>query len=180
MGKKDKKSDKEKQEAKKQKKAEKQIKSTTKRVKKELKDAGEENIENILADYAKKESLKSNVSMYVCPQPSPRANFSLTALSTDYLLFGGEFSDGQGTVVYNDVFRWNIDKNEWKHIESLNTPPPRCSHQAVYYKDKVYVFGGEYATLDQFHHYRDLWSLDLKTNTWVEIKATGKLMNKLK
>ena len=35
------------------------------------------------------------------------------------------------------------------------------------------MFGGEYATLDQFHHYRDFWSLDLKTNGWTEIKASG-------
>lgn len=37
----------------------------------------------------------------------------------------------------------------------------------------MYVFGGEYATLDQFHHYRDFWSLDLKSNTWNEIKGSG-------
>lgn len=36
-------------------------------------------------------------------------------------------------------------------------------------QDKVYIFGGEYATLDQFHHYRDMWALDLKTNIWEEI-----------
>jgi N-acetylneuraminic acid mutarotase len=70
------------------------------------------------------------------------------------IMFGGEFFDGEGTVVYNDVYRWNLDRQEWKLIESLNTPPPRCSHQAVYYKDRIYIFGGEYATLDQFHHYR--------------------------
>lgn len=72
--------------------------------------------------------------------------------------------------MYNDVFRWHVEKNEWKHIESLNTPPPRCSHQAVCYRDRVYIFGGEYATLDQFYHYRDLWYLDLKTNIWHEIR----------
>jgi hypothetical protein len=33
----------------------------------------------------------------------------------------------------------------------------------------VYIFGGEYATLDQFHHYQDMWALDLKTNTWSEV-----------
>ncbi len=63
---------------------------------------------------------------------------------------------GEVTTVYNELYRWNFDKNEWKLIESLNTPPPRCSHQAIFFKDKLYIFGGEYATLDQFHHYRDL------------------------
>ena len=66
-------------------------------------------------------------------------------------MFGGEYCDGEITIVYNDLFRWNVEKNggEWKRIESINTPPPRCSHQMVYFKDKVYLFGGEYATLDQ-------------------------------
>ena len=40
-------------------------------------------------------------------------------------------------------------------------------------QDKVYLFGGEYATLDNFHHYRDFWELDLKTSIWVELKTSG-------
>lgn len=159
-------------EAKKARQAMKQEKVATKRNKKEH--AGEEDIDAIIAEFAARESARTAVSVTICPQPSPRSNFSLTLLpSGELLLFGGEFCDGQGTEIYNDVFRWNPEKNEWKHIESLNTPPPRCSHQAVCYKDKLYIFGGEYATLDQFHHYRDLWELDLKTNVWTEIKATG-------
>jgi hypothetical protein len=87
------------------------------------------------------------------------------------LLFGGESCDGESTTVFNELFRWNIERNEWKLIESLNTPPPRCSHQAVVFKDNMFIFGGEYATLDQFHHYRDMWTLDLKTNVWREINC---------
>lgn len=174
MPKKDKKTEKEKKEAKKAKKLEKVEKKAQKRNKKELKDAGEDDIEKIIADFSKKESTKTAVTVEVCPQPSPRSNFTLTGLPNgEMILFGGEFSDGQGTVVFNDLYRWNLEKNEWKHIESLNTPPPRCSHQAVFYKDKLYVIGGEYATLDQFHHYKDFWALDIKTNTWAETKATG-------
>jgi N-acetylneuraminic acid mutarotase len=75
-------------------------------------------------------------------------------MAGEMLLFGGEFCDGETTTVYNELFRWHVERNEWKQIESLNTPPPRCSHQAVHFKDKMYIFGGEYATLDQFHHYR--------------------------
>lgn len=174
MPKKEKKTEKEKKEAKKAKQVEKVEKKALKRNKKELKDAGEDDIEKIIADFSKRENSKTAVTVEVCSQPSPRSNFTLTGLSNgEMILFGGEFSDGQGTVVFNNLYRWNLDKNEWKHIESLNTPPPRCSHQAVFYKDKLYVIGGEYATLDQFHHYKDFWALDIKTNTWTEIKATG-------
>lgn len=51
-----------------------------------------------------------------------------------FVLFSGEYCDGEGTTVYNELYRWNIEKNEWKMVESLNTPAPRCSHQAVYFK----------------------------------------------
>lgn len=41
------------------------------------------------------------------PQPSPRTNFSLTTLpSGELLLFGGEYYDGEDTIVYNGVFRY--------------------------------------------------------------------------
>lgn len=175
MGKKDgKKVDKAKVEAKKQRQAAKQAKVTSKRSKKELKETGEEDIETIIADFAKKDKARTAVSITPCSQPSARSNFSMTALPNgDMLMFGGEFFDGDKTSVYNDLFKWSVEKQEWKQIESLNTPPPRCSHQAVFYKDRVYVFGGEYATLDQFHHYRDLWYLDLKTSAWTEVRASG-------
>lgn len=175
MGKKDgKRVDKEKLEAKKARQASKQNKTANKRAKKELKDTGEEDIEAIIAEFSAKDAARVAVTVSVAPQPSARANFSMTALPNgDMLMFGGEFCDGESTEVFNDLFRWNIEKNEWKQIESLNTPPPRCSHQSVFYKDKLYLFGGEYATLDQFHHYRDFWELDLKSNAWTEIKATG-------
>lgn len=182
MGKKDgKKIDKAKLEAKKLRQQSKQQKVDTKRVKKDLKSihgdgAKIQDIESIIAEFSAKEKLRTAVNMTPCSQPSPRANFSLTALSNasgEMLLFGGEFCDGEDTIVYNDVFRWAVEKNEWKLVESLNTPPPRCSHQAVFHKDRVYIFGGEYATLDQFYHYRDMWYLDIKTNIWTEIKPSG-------
>ena len=45
------------------------------------------------------------------PQPSPRTNFSLTTLpSGELLLFGGEYYDGEDTIVYNGVFRF---ENGW-------------------------------------------------------------------
>ncbi len=130
--------------------------------------------ESILAEYQEKERKRTAVTITPCDQPSPRSNFSLVSLSnSEMLLFGGEYCDGETTIVFNDLFRWNMEKNEWKQIESLNTPSPRCSHQAVVFKDNMYIFGGEYATLDQFHHYRDMWVLNLKTNVWREISCVG-------
>ena len=41
-------------------------------------------------------------------------------------------------------------------LPHITSSPSRCSHQMVYFKDKVYLFGGEYATLDQVHPYLHL------------------------
>ena len=165
MGKKDKKVDKAKVEAKKARQNAKQQKLATKRDKKELKSTGENDIEAIISEFRAKELQKTSVSIITCAQPSPRSNFSITALpNNEILMFGGECCDGESTAVFNDVFRWNLEKNEWKKIESMNTPPPRCAHQAIYYKvslpsssnltfanfkclwliqkEKVYIFGG--------------------------------------
>ena len=169
MGKKDKK-DTQKAEAKKLRQAAKQQKANEKHSKKEAKELGDDDIDAILAEFARKDAIRTAVTITSkstvnattnLKEPEPptsRSNFSLTTMQNgDLVMFGGEWCDGEKTYVYNDLFIWNIEKNEWKQVESPNTPPPRCSHQSVIYKDKLYIFGGEYATLDQFHHYRDLW-----------------------
>lgn len=164
-----------KKEAKKLRQETKQNKATKKLAKKDAKDAGEEDIEKILAEIMAKEVEKTAVTITLCPPPSPRANFSLTALpSGELIMFGGEYYDGEDTSCYNDLFRWNVDRCEWRKIESPNTPPPRCSHQAVVYRDHIYVFGGEFTTTEQFYHHRDLWRLHIKTNTWENLELQGR------
>lgn len=122
-----------------------------------------------------KDAEKVAVSVEVVPHPSPRAAFSLTAWPAggELVLFGGEFYDGKNCRCFNDLFRYHLEKNEWRQIDSPNSPPPRCAHQSVMYKDNLYVFGGEFTTNEQFHHYKDLWCFDFATNTWEEINARG-------
>ena len=92
-------------------------------------------IESIIQDFQDKDKLRTSVQITVCAQPSARSNFTVTGLpNNDLIMFGGEYCDGEKTIVYNELYRWNVEKNEWKMIESVNTPPPRCSHQAVYFK----------------------------------------------
>ena len=64
----------------------------------------------------------------------------------------------------------------WKRIQSPPpNPPARCSHTTVYHNNALYVFGGELATAEKYHHYKDMWKFDLKTNLWMEIKPRGGL-----
>ncbi|KAG7380254.1 kelch domain containing 4 [Phytophthora pseudosyringae] len=179
----------------------KKAKQTAKSAKKDRKALGtdEDDIELILQEFRKKDAARTHVTVEAAPQPTPRANFTLSALpSGEMLLFGGEYFDGDVNVCYNDVFKWNLDAEQvldaaqvaqavqaapseaealrdaaWRSISSPNSPPPRCSHQSAVYRDHLYVFGGEFATADQFHHYRDLWRLDLKTNAWEELEVKG-------
>lgn len=135
----------------------KKAKQAQKGLKKDRKQIEEEDIEVILQEFLKKDALKTQITVEASAQPSPRANFTMSALASgEMIMFGGEYFDGDVNVCYNDVFKWNIDAGmqEWKLISSPNSPPPRCSHQSVVYRDHLYVFGGEFATADQFHHYR--------------------------
>lgn len=45
------------------------------------------------------------------------------------------------TYVYGDLYRYDVDKQEWKLVSSPNSPPPRSSHQAVAWKNYLYIFG---------------------------------------
>jgi N-acetylneuraminic acid mutarotase len=112
------------------------------------------------------------------PAPSPRSNCSLTInplKDTELVLYGGEFYNGSKTFVYGDLYRYDVEKNEWKLVSSPNSPPPRSAHQTVAWKNNIYMFGGEFTSPNQerFHHYKDFWSLDLKTNQWEQILAKG-------
>jgi len=111
--------------------------------------------------------------------PLPRANATLEYGTDDmsknkdhFYLFGGEYFDGIENCVLDELLRFDIQKKEWKQIFTPDPKPsPRCAHSCIFYKASLYVFGGELASSDQYHHYRDLWKFDLRTLTWTEIKA---------
>ncbi|KAG8652644.1 kelch domain-containing protein 4 isoform X3 [Manihot esculenta] len=94
---------------------------------------------------------------------------------TELILYGGEFYNGNKTFVYGDLYRYDVEKQEWKRISSPNSPPPRSAHQAVAWKNYLYIFGGEFTSPNQerFHHYKDFWVLDLKTNQWEQLNLKG-------
>lgn len=112
--------------------------------------------------------------------------------------FGGEYYDGAENIVFDELLRWdpdakrsgkdddgsdddddkksdaNNDVGRWHRILTPPPhPPPRCAHTSVHHNGALYVFGGECATADRYHHYKDLWKFDTKTNTWEEVRARG-------
>ena len=176
MGKK--KKDKEARQAKKERAAEKASKKAQKKAKKASKASGEQDIDAILQEFAAQEAAKTAISMEACEQPGPRTNFSLCCGSgaNELVLFGGEYFDGVDTRCFNDLFKVQISRAgevQWTSVTSPNSPLPRCSHQSVVYRDEMYIFGGEFTTTTQFHHYGDFWKLNLKTHAWQQLQLVG-------
>ncbi|KAL6538540.1 hypothetical protein OROGR_012528 [Orobanche gracilis] len=83
------------------------------------------------------------------PSPSPRSNCSLIInplKETELVLYGGEFYNGNMTFVNGDLYRYDMKKQERKLISSPNSLPPRSAHQAVTWKNYLYIYGGEFTS----------------------------------
>ncbi|XP_021720227.1 kelch domain-containing protein 4-like [Chenopodium quinoa] len=139
----------------------------------------EDDIDAILLSIQKEEAKKKEVLVEEnVPAPSARSNGSLNInplKETELILYGGEFYNGNKTYVYGDLYRFDVEKQDWKLVSSPNSPPPRSAHQAVAWKNYLYIFGGEFTSPNQerFHHYKDFWVLDLKTNQWEQLNYKG-------
>ncbi|KAI7844606.1 hypothetical protein COHA_001846 [Chlorella ohadii] len=143
---------------------------------------GEDDIDALLAAFKLKDERHSRVEVQEgCAAPSPRVYASFTPIPSqkenEVILFGGEWYDGDKdkTYVYNDLYVLNVEKQTWKRIISPNGPLPRTSHQAVCTRTALWVWGGEFTSLNQekFRHYNDMWRLNLADWTWENIPSKG-------
>ncbi|XP_050223976.1 uncharacterized protein LOC126673761 [Mercurialis annua] len=156
------------------------VKAEEKKARRETKKLSpEDDIDAILLNIQKEEAKKKEVHVEEnVPAPSPRSNCTLNInplKDTELILYGGELYNGNKTFVYGDLYRYDVEKQEWKTVSSPNSPPPRSAHQAVAWKNYFYIFGGEFTSPNQerFHHYKDFWVLDLKTNQWEQLNLKG-------
>ncbi|KAI8922548.1 hypothetical protein DFJ77DRAFT_447030 [Powellomyces hirtus] len=136
----------------------------------------EEDIELLLKQFEEQDRKANVVSEETAaPPPSPRANASFVASplsNTVCYLFGGEHYNGSKLRVFNDLYKYRMDKKDWRKITCALTPGPRSGHQTVALTNgKLVLFGGEYAsaTQNQFHHWKDCWIFDLKENKWEKL-----------
>lgn len=149
------------------------------KLKKELANLGEEDIAKVVAEIEREEAKRAQATERILPgPPSARAYASLTPHPTnnELILFGGEYHDGQKTVVYNELLFYNPVNNQWKLVKAPGAPPPRSAHQAIATpanKGELWVFGGEFMspTETQFHHYKDLWCFSLADKKWEKVVA---------
>lgn len=140
---------------------------------------------------------RANATLACVLQPSTGP-----ARPSELLLYGGECVDDAGkTRVFGDLFRFEAGKKRWSRIRSPGQPPPRSAHQAAVHRHHMYVFGGEFTSPNQvctraaaqrvvgansvlsltslplpkerFHHYKDLWRLDVTTWQWEQLQLRG-------
>jgi len=160
--------------------AEKTEKKQKLKAKKELAAKGEDDIEAMVKAIEEEERKRQEVKEVAVEPPSHRSNFSMTAHpdNPEIVLFGGEFYNGQTTIMYNDLLIYNIKRSEWTQIKSPAGPPPRSSHQACIVSQaggQLWIFGGEFTspTESQFYHYRDLWCFHFASKRWEKVSASG-------
>ncbi|XP_011636186.2 LOW QUALITY PROTEIN: kelch domain-containing protein 4 [Pogonomyrmex barbatus] len=147
--------------------------------KKELAALGEDDIEKVVAEIEREEARRQCVKEVVVDAPLRRVNFTLTAhpFKDELIMFGGEFHDGRQTIIYGDMFIYNINKREWILVKAPGAPPPRCGHQTVATManrgGELWIFGGEFTSPSesQFYHYRDLWVFRFADKKWEKITA---------
>ena len=109
--------------------------------------------------------------------PPPCRAHTATLYDRKLLVFGG----GLGSVYYDAVYVLDTTTRRWirPNIQSGKRPACRRAHSAVYYKGKVWVFGGG----NGLSALNDVWTLDVsggaglvgaKPMRWTEIETTGK------
>jgi len=144
-------------------------------------DAEDVDLDAILAQYAKQQEQFLKVTEEASEPPSPRASSTLVASPSndnELFVFGGEFFNGSLAQFYNDLFIYNINRDDWKRITSPNSPLPRSGHAWCRGGNAggVYLFGGEFSSPKQgtFYHYNDFWRLEPSSREWTKIEGKGR------
>ncbi|KAH7001786.1 putative kelch repeats protein [Macrophomina phaseolina] len=144
-------------------------------------DAEDVDLDAVLAEYARQQEQFLKVTETVSEPPAPRGSATLIGSPTndnELFLFGGEYFNGALAHFFNDLFVYNINRDEWRKVTSPNTPLPRSGHAWTRGgNDKaIYLFGGEFSSPKQgtFYHYNDFWRLEPSTREWTRLESKGK------
>lgn len=119
-------------------------------------------------------------------EPEARSGHSAHRINNGahLLFFGGQYrnreraptaSHPEGWKFFNDTFLFDLAALAWIPLACKGTPPhPRASHRSVVVGRKLWVVGGCYVDEDYtWHHFADVWTLDLDTWEWKEESVTG-------
>jgi hypothetical protein len=159
-------------------------KNDKKKKKREMFGTGEggDDVETMLASILSAEAENSGEAVVEpCAAPTPRVNFSMVTVGSEnkleMVVFGGERNDGRQVMFCRELYRYSMWNNKWSSVHPAGLEPgPRSGHAATTWKSQMFVFGGEFSTpkATQFHHYLDLWQLNLDENSWDKVVPTGR------
>jgi hypothetical protein len=113
--------------------------------------------------------------------PSPRSNAAAVydKKRDRMIVFGGNTNtSGTAFTPLDETFALNLEFREWKQIGMGGTKPTaRLFHGAAIDDDadKLYVFGGGDENAFTGPFFNDLWVLDLATDVWSKVAATGQI-----
>lgn len=141
-------------------------------------DAEDIDLDAVLQEYARQQEQFLKVTETACEPPRSRASATIVpnpANLNELFLFGGEFFNGATATFFNDLYVYLIDRDEWRTIQSQNTPLPRSGHAWTRGGNAggVYLFGGEFSSPKQgtFYHYNDFYRLEPSTREWTRLEA---------
>ena len=138
-------------------------------------------LDAVLAEYARQQEQFLKVTETISEPPTPRGSSTLLgspANDNELFLFGGEYFNGALATFFNDLFIYNINRDEWRKVTSPNSPLPRSGHAWCRGGNAggIYLFGGEFSSPKQgtFYHYNDFWRLDPASREWTRLEGKGK------
>ena len=107
--------------------------------------------------------------------PESREEFCMDydTLTKTIILFSGNSSN----INTHQLWKFNLVKNVWTSIESDYSPEPRRGHTGILYKNKYYIFGGQFLSSNMLGK---LEIFDLNTNTWSQNNYNNYFLFKLR
>uniref|UniRef100_A0AC34RET9 Laminin EGF-like domain-containing protein n=1 Tax=Panagrolaimus sp. JU765 TaxID=591449 RepID=A0AC34RET9_9BILA len=97
---------------------------------------------------------------------TPRASHAMAVNDNKAWIFGGFYFRNHGN---HDLTSYDFTTNTFHSLSIINTPPQtRYDHSMVYYKDKLYIFGG---VINNKTVTNELWSLDLGSGSWKMLRS---------
>jgi len=96
---------------------------------------------------------------------------ALTALVHEDKMYTFGGWNGFSRTWYNDVHVFDFRTRVWRAVHPKGKlPTKRTSHSAVFYQNKMYVFGG----FSGEEYLNDLFEFDIETETWTDISSLYK------
>ncbi|GMT35422.1 hypothetical protein PFISCL1PPCAC_26719, partial [Pristionchus fissidentatus] len=102
------------------------------------------------------------------PQPKGRASHASVLVTRGgnreiWTIFGDRFNNVPN---FAEIVVYDTKKKTWTEVEANSAGPSwRYDHSLVYYKTKIYLFGG---MIERKHSNSELWSLDVNSLVWTK------------